>query len=84
MRDGLPPMEIPVLARLEDAVLHDIVTAPAARGRGFATALCRRLLTDAAVAGAHDAAARRLHQRPGFAERCTYWHGRPAAADLPH
>lgn len=73
----------------ELAGLYDIVTAPAARGRGLAAALCRQLLADAAVAGARtaylqvgadNAAARRLYARLGFTDRYSYWYRRPADA----
>lgn len=71
------------------AGLYDIVTAPAARGRGLAMALCRQLLADAAAAGARlaylqvgadNAAARRLYARLGFTDRYSYWYRRPADA----
>ena len=69
-------------ARDADLVgLYDIFTAPAARGRGLARALCARLLQMARDEGARTAylqvdaangAARKVYARLGFQEAYTY------------
>jgi GNAT superfamily N-acetyltransferase len=71
------------------AGLYDVFTAPRARGRGLATALCARLLQRAAAAGARAAylqvgagqvTARAVYRRLGFAEAYGY-HYRGLVAD---
>lgn len=71
------------------AGLYDVHTAPAARGRGFATLLCERLLALAIKRGARLAylqveadnhAARRVYARLGFGDRYAY-HYRRAPGD---
>ncbi len=69
--------------------LYDVHTAASARGRGFATALCRRLLHEARQRGARQAylqvdadndAARSIYTRLGFRDAYAY-HYRVAAID---
>lgn len=61
--------------------LYDIFTAPAARGQGIASWLCRRLLAEAVARGARtaylqveadNAPARAVYQRLGFADAYGY------------
>ena len=61
--------------------LYDVFTTEAARGRGFAAALCRHLLAQAAARGARHAylqvesdnhAARAVYHRLGFADGYAY------------
>ena len=61
--------------------LYDVFTAPSARGRGYAGALCRHLLKQAHTRGAKHAylqvdgdnhAARAVYQRLGFADAYAY------------
>ncbi len=61
--------------------LYDVFTAPGARGRGWASLLCERLLATAAAEGARIAylqvsadneVARRLYRRLGFADAYGY------------
>ena len=63
------------------AGLYDVFTAPAARGRGIAAALCAHLLRCAATQGASVAylqvdsdniAARKVYQQLGFADAYSY------------
>ncbi len=70
------------------AGLYDVFTAPPARGRGLATALCARLLQRAAAQGARtaylqvgaaQAAARAVYRRLGFAEAYGYHYRGPVA-----
>ncbi len=70
------------------AGLYDVFTAPPARGRGLATALCARLLQRAAAQGActaylqvgdAQAAARAVYRRLGFAEAYGYHYRGPVA-----
>lgn len=71
------------------AGLYDVFTAPPARGRGLATALCARLLQRAQAAGAlaaylqvgaGQATARAVYRRLGFVEAYGY-HYRGVVAD---
>lgn len=71
------------------AGLYDVFTAPQARGRGLATALCARLLQRAAAEGAStaylqvgvtQATARSVYRRLGFVEAYGY-HYRGVVAD---
>jgi len=66
--------------------LYDVFTAPAARGRGLATALCLWLLDQAAAAGARhaylqvdaaNAPARAVYQRLGFVDAYAYHYRTP-------
>jgi len=68
------------------AGLYDVFSAEAARGRGLARALCRRLLQLAVADGARvaylqvdagNAPARRLYQRLGFADAYSYHYRSP-------
>ncbi len=69
--------------------LYDVFTAPAARGRGLATALCATLLGRARAAGARtaylqvdatNAPARQVYRRLGFADAYAYhYRGWPGA-----
>lgn len=68
------------------AGLYDIFTLEAARGRGLARALCRRLLRLAVAEGARDAylqveagnaPARRVYERLGFADAYAYHYRSP-------
>jgi ribosomal protein S18 acetylase RimI-like enzyme len=61
--------------------LYDVFTTKAARGRGFAEVLCRRLLTEAAARGGRHAylqvegdnhAARSVYHRIGFVDAYSY------------
>jgi ribosomal protein S18 acetylase RimI-like enzyme len=61
--------------------LYDVFTAPAARGQGMATLLCRQLLGEAARRGARhaylqvegdNAAARSVYSRLGFSDAYAY------------
>ena len=70
----------------ELAGLYDIFSAEAARGRGLARVLCRKLLQLAAADGARvaylqveagNAPARRLYQRLGFADAYSYHYRSP-------
>jgi GNAT superfamily N-acetyltransferase len=72
----------------ELAGLYDVFSAEAARGRGLARALCRKLLQLAAAAGARVAylqvdagnvPARRVYQRLGFADAYAYHYRSPPA-----
>ena len=63
------------------AGLYDVFTAPAARGRGLASVLCRQLLADAASRGARAAylqvesdnsPARAVYHRLGFSDAYAY------------
>ena len=78
---------------LEDDLvgIYDVYTAPAARGRGYATLLCRHLLADARARGARHAylqvdsdnpSARAVYARLGFVDAYTYHYRArdPAAA----
>lgn len=65
----------------ELAGLYDVYTAPAARGRGWATALCARVLRQAHAAGARmgylqvdadNAPALKVYRRLGFVEAYRY------------
>lgn len=69
------------------AGIFNMVTAPAQRGRGWATALVAALLDHAAARGARhaylqvDAAnepARRVYRRFGFTDRYAYWYRAPS------
>jgi GNAT superfamily N-acetyltransferase len=76
-------------ARDADLVgLYDIFTAPAARGRGLARALCARLLQMARDEGARtaylqvdaaNAPARAVYTRLGFQDGYTYHYRSPEA-----
>lgn len=81
-------------AREADMVgLYDVHTRADDRGRGLATAVCRRLLAEAAATGAQLAylqvegdnhAARRIYLRLGFADAYGYhYRAVDSAADLP-
>jgi ribosomal protein S18 acetylase RimI-like enzyme len=68
--------------------LYDVFTAPAARGQGRATALCRWLLAQAAASGARhaylqvegdNAPARAVYHRLGFADAYGYHYRTPEA-----
>lgn len=68
------------------AGIFNMVTAPAQRGRGWATALVDALLDHAAARGARHAylqvdaandAARRVYRRFGFTDRYAYWYRTP-------
>ncbi len=71
------------------AGIYDVYTAPAARGRGLATALCAALLVRARSAGASKAylqvdadngPARRVYRRLGFVDAYAYhYRGMPGA-----
>ena len=70
------------------AGLYDVFTAPQARGRGLATALCARLLQRAVVQGASNAylqvgatqaTARSVYRRLGFIEAYGYHYRGPVA-----
>lgn len=78
---------------LEDDLvgIYDVFTAPASRGRGYATLLCRHLLASAAARGARHAylqvdrdnsSARAVYARLGFADAYPYHYRArdPAAA----
>jgi len=84
IRDGADPI-CAGLVVLEPpfAGLFDVVTAPAHRGRGLASALTAAMLAAAATAGATtaylqvdaaNAPARAVYHRHGFVDRYTYWY----------
>ena len=82
LREGATVLACGQIAPEADLVgLYDVFTAPAARGRGLATALCRWLLAHAADQGARHAylqvdaanhAARAVYQRLGFSDAYGY------------
>ncbi|MFG5408054.1 GNAT family N-acetyltransferase [Piscinibacter sakaiensis] len=72
--------------------LYDVYTAPPARGRGLARALCSRLIAAAAAEGARHAylqvehdnlAARAVYHRLGFRDAYAYHYRAPAGGELP-
>lgn len=76
-----------VVVERELAGLYDIVTAEGARGRGYGSAISRRLLAAAQAMNAStaylqvdagNAPARRIYQALGFVDRYAYWYRRPA------
>lgn len=82
LRESGVPVACGQFAREGDLVgLYDVFTAPAARGRGLAGLLCRRLLAEAQAQGARHAylqvegdnlAARAVYRRLGFADAYAY------------
>ena len=87
--DDVPVAAGQVVVENELAGLYDIVTAEAARGRGFGRTLSRRLLEAAAAMGAGTAylqvdvgnePARRIYSALGFADRYAYWYRQLADA----
>ncbi len=85
--DNVPRVAGQVVVEGDLAGLYDIVTAAAARGRGHAGALSRRLLDAAVALGARtaylqvdagNAPARQIYSKLGFVDRYAYWYRRPA------
>jgi len=90
-RDGAGQVQVcGQIAREGDLVgLYDIFTAPAARGRGLATAFCAGLLGRAGQAGARtaylqvdaaNAPARQVYLKLGFQDGYTYHYRSPSEA----
>jgi ribosomal protein S18 acetylase RimI-like enzyme len=89
LRDGGDVVACGQFALESDLVgLYDVFTAPAARGRGLANALCSWLLERAAEQGARhaylqvegdNAAARAVYHRLGFADAYAYHYRTPDA-----
>ena len=78
---GTPVAGGQVVVEADLAGLYDVFSSEAARGRGLARALCRRLLQLATAEGARiaylqveasNAAARRVYERLGFADAYAY------------
>ncbi len=87
LEDGDAPIACGSIMIDDDvAGIFNMVTAPAQRGRGWATALVDALLVHAVARGARHAylqvdagneAARRVYRRFGFADRYAYWYRAP-------
>lgn len=77
-----PHAHVATLREGDTVGIFDVVTAPAQRGKGLATQLLRRALSDAAAQGVHTAylqvvesnPARRVYERLGFRTVYEYWY----------